>query len=1017
MPQISINSASITSFGFSATMDIYGRTLTFNLLPFTSGPNLANRPVCFSVKDQDGVTLASINFAAPQIANAGTTTSWVLDLSSVNFAFLFQTYEIIGAIQDAGGQIYQTNPIYPKICQPTDLTDSGYVPGSFQITPDCINSVLTVKEITALVYNSLSPNSVSKTGVLNYPTGTISPVNFSRTPFSNNVVYTGQYTINCTTVASYAIGGDVYVLVSYITPNDSFPVTCSNKMSDVVCCITKVQQTAIKNCNNAIGENAKQQLADISLYVMNGLLKENSGQDAQFEVDYIKKFLSCDCGPASLRQSEFTPINPAVNSIVLIGVGGTSIPSPSTTGNTKTYNIASNVYQVVKGDTGDLAFTIAIDTTVSNTVKYVITFNYDTTAGYILTAISNDPTLLSQLNSLVQATGVNLQGLNGGCVIDLTKTNYSLSQAITGATLVINIVINGNNYAAPSNLFANNPVAVAAWLNGLTLGTFSATVVSGILTILSINNVNAVSTLSFNSPNVVQQFQASNATLVQVLQAIINYLCNLTDLQIALANNLSLCTLDYNNNVVTTNYPLGTTKQSAFNAAISNAICNICARINTLTGLTCAKLQALFSDYPNASFSYASDRYLSVVGGNCTTLTAKQQALAFIDAVNSDIEVKAAFCAIDCAVPGTCPDVASINMSMAGSNIGIYGLTWINPQPLAVQTVTVKIRVTGTSTWTVSRNDLLILPNGNISGSSPYLILGTTPGVTYDVQLINNCGGSGFIGQITVPTTTVLSGPFLLDSIIYNICGDSPITLYYTGSFGPGTTLYTNPGLTLPATGANFVALSTLGQIYNINNATGVVGSFTGTSCTSGTPGIIILGNSTGTICTNSPATRYTNGGFAVGQVVYTDSALTNPQTGFSFIVNTATGHIFNMNSTTGAIGSDTGLSCSPTVIIQNVLSFINLSNVIGIAGFTYTPSTGANTQTGTHGAFSIGITVNWNGVVPISPAFSMRLLKNGVQTDCNNFPVGSSTSSFTFGADSYLATDVIEIQCGSGAC
>ena len=148
MPQISPNTSTITTFGFSASVNIYQRSILFNLLPFTTGPNLTGRPVAFSVVDQDGVTLATINWATPQIANAGATTTWMLDLSSVNFAFLFQTYAIYAAIQDTNGSVYQTNVIYATIGQPNSLTDQGYVPGCFQITPDCVNNVLTVQEIT-----------------------------------------------------------------------------------------------------------------------------------------------------------------------------------------------------------------------------------------------------------------------------------------------------------------------------------------------------------------------------------------------------------------------------------------------------------------------------------------------------------------------------------------------------------------------------------------------------------------------------------------------------------------------------------------------------------------------------------------------------------------------------------------------------------------------------------------------------------------------------------------------------
>jgi hypothetical protein len=1014
MPQISVNTGTITTFGWSANVDIYNRRITFNLLPFTVGPNLTNRPVSFSVVDQDGVTLASINWTTPQIANAAATTSWVLDLSSVNFPFLFQTYAIYAAIQDAGGQVYQTNTIYATICQPTDLTDQGYVPGCFQISPDCINNVLTVQEITALVYNGLQPQSVTKTGNIYYPVGTISAVAFALTPFSNNVVYTGQYSIQCTTVGTYAIGNDVYVLVSYIT-NNVFPVTCANKMANILCCIQKVEQTYLKNCNNAIGANAKQQLSDISLFVMNGLLKEISGQDSQFEVDYIKKYLSCDCGSASLSQSEFTPINPAVTSIVLHGVGGTTIPAPTTTGNTQTYNIASNVYQIVKGNTGDLAFTITANTAISNTVQYIITFNYDTMAGYILTAIQNDPTLLSQLNSLITAAG-SIIGLNGSCVINTSQVNYSLSQSITGSTLLVNVVINGNTYAAPANLFANNPTAVASWLNSLTLGAFSAAVNTGILTILSVNNTNVPATITFSSPGVTQAFQATSATLVQVLQAIINYLCNLTDLQIALANNLSLCTLDYNNNVVTTTYVSGT-KQSAFNAAISNAICNICTRINTLIAFTCTKLQALFSDNPNAQFNYASDRFLSIVGGACTTMTGKQAALAVISAIQADSYTKSQFCAIVCTTPGNCPDVSSVNTGIVSNTVlGVYGITWTSV-PTATQTVSVFYRVHGTTTWFTSTNNLLILPNGNISGVSPYQIPGLMAGTTYDIWVQNNCGGTGFITQQSTPTGTVYTTSVLLDSSLYHICGDAPVNVYSSVPFGVSVNLFTNVGLTIPVTGYTFVAPVSTAQIYNLNTSTGVVGSLTGNICGFGTAGSYILGNSTATICSGSPVTLYTNGAFAVGGVLYLDSGLTTPVTGYSYVVQNATNIIYNLNGSTGTIGASTGLSCSgnTVVVTMGALSGAQISNVTGIPGFVPSPAFPLNpggSSSGTHSSFTGVIQIQITGT-PMFPG-NVSLQVNGILIQCINI---TTAGTYTFGSRSYLSTDVIQIGCSSGTC
>lgn len=1014
MPQISINSSNIGVFGWSASFDIYNRSVTFNLLPFTTGSGLGNTKVGFSVVDQDGVTLASIDFTNPQISNPSTTTSWVLDLSNVNFPFLFQTYKIIGAIQDAGGLVYQTDPIYPNICQPSNLTDQGFVPGMFQILPDCVNSVLTVKEITLMVYNSLQPSSVSKSGNLYYPTGTIGPVAFTLTPFSNNVVYSGEYRAQCTSVSTYSLGQDIYVLVSYIT-NNVFPVTCANKMADVLCCIQKIQQTAIKNCNNAIGENAKNQLSDISVYVMNGLLKEISGQDAQFEVDYIKKYLACDCGSASLSQSEFTPINPAATSIVLTGVGGTTVSSPTLVGNTLHYSIGSNVYQVVKGDTGDLAFTITLNNSIANTAQYVITFDYDTMAGYILTAIQNDPSLLSQLNSLVSSSG-SILGLDGSCVIDTTETSYSLSQSYTSSTLIVSVTINGVIHAAPANLFANNPTAAAVWLNSLSLGTFSASVMGSVLTILSPDNTNSVATMTFSSPDTTVQFQATNATLVQVLQAIINYLCGLTDLQIALANNLTLCTLDYNNIVVTTSYLEGT-KQSVYNSGISNAICNLTGRISSLTAFTCAKLQALFSDNPLLSFNNLSDRFLSIMGGGCITMTSKQAALAIIGAINSDDATKAAFCAIDCLAPSTCPDVSGVNTGIVNNTtLGVFGITW-GSIPSASQTVSVSYRIHGSSVWQLSTNSLLISPNGNISGTSPYQIPGLVSGVTYDIWVQNNCGGNGFVTQQSTPTGSVYTTQVRLDNSVSSICDNSTVNVYSSVPFAVGVSLFSDVGMTVAVVGFSYVALNSGGVVYNLSSSTGVVGSPTGNVCGSGSPSPYILGNSTGSICSGSPVTLYTSGAFAVGSVLYNDSALSSPVTGDSYVVQLATNIIYNLNSTNGTVGSSTGLSCSATNVTINMgsLAGTQLQNVVGIAGFASTPPFPLNpgsSSSGTHTAFTGSIQVVMSG----TPTFggNASLVVNGTLVQCLNIHSGGT---FTFSSRAYAGTDVIQVNVGGGSC
>lgn len=1011
MPQQIINTGNIGTFNFDVIFNIYNRTVTFDTSNSTyqgSGTSAVSG-IGFEVIDSDGVTLASIDYTT-QIPSPSTNPVYVLDLSSVNFAFLFQTYKITGSIKDGNGSIYNTVPVFKTVCQPVNFTDIGYVPGTFQISVDCIDNNLTVKELTLLTYNNSQPTSVSKTGTLYYPTGTISNISFTGTPFTNNVVYTGQYRINCETTATYNLGDGVYVNVTYIT-NSVFDVTCSDKMADLICCIQQVQTTEKRNCDNAIGAHAKNQLAEISPYLLTGLLKEINGQDASTEAEFIKKTLACNCGVSSIGQNEITPINPSVYNIVIQGAGDVTVGSV-TTGSTKTYTVTSKVYQVVKGDTGDLAFTITTDTSVLNTVKYKITFDYTVMAEYILNAIAGNPSLLNQLNSLINATGVNLTGLDGKCVIDLTTANYIFTQAgLTSSTSIVNIVINGTTYNAPS-LFANNPSGIQTWLNSLSLGTFSVTYSGGILSVTTLSNPNTISTFTVNTPSLTIQFQSSNKTLTQILQAIIDYECNLTALQVALGNALSLCYFDYNGNVVQMNFGSGQS-QGSFNTGIASVICNLVGRINNLTALTCSNIAALFADSANSSFS-GNARLYGHDGTNCVGFTNKQIALGIINAVNSFSDVKTAFCAIDCTSPATCPEIANINASVVSGNIGIYGVTY-GTTPNATQTVTVKYKLSSSTTYIVSTNSLQIFPNGNLVGTTPYLINGLTAGQTYDVLVVNNCGGNGFVKQITIPTSSVFTGSFLLGNVVYTVCGASPTTLYSSSPFATGVTMYTNVGLTTPVTGFIYIVDSG-GNIFNIDTSTGVVGTDTGSNCSVGTAGTYQLGNSTSTICASSNVTLYSNGTLVIGGTLYTDSGLTTPITGSSFVVVVSSGHIYNLNSSTGQLISDTGLLCSTTMIVSNNNSSLyDITQVLGVSGYTLpgTLTPGQQDNSNTHGSFTgpIGITVvdDPGGICRCS------LFVNGSFIECISITGGIGTHYFS--SHTYNAPDFIFITLEAGTC
>lgn len=80
----------------------------------------------------------------------------------------------------------------------------------------------------------------------------------------------------------------------------------------------------------------------------------------------------------------------------------------------------------------------------------------------------------------------------------------------------------------------------------------------------------------------------TNKSLIAFLQAVVDYICALSDLQIALSSDVTVCYVNYNGETITTVYPASTTKQSQLNSAFAAALCNTASAINLnfLNGLT-----------------------------------------------------------------------------------------------------------------------------------------------------------------------------------------------------------------------------------------------------------------------------------------------------------------------------------------------------------------------------------------------------------------------------------------------
>lgn len=282
-----------------------------------------------------------------------------------------------------------------------------------------------------------------------------------------------------------------------------------------------------------------------------------------------------------------------------------------------------------------------------------------------------------------------------------------------------------------------------------------------------------------------------------------------------------------------------------------------------------------------------------------------------------------------------------------------------------------------------------------------------------DNQIYSINPGTGVVGAaiggamcgIGIPAT------FRLGTVLGTICTQMLVTLYTSGPFAVGVTVYYDSALTTPVTDATYIVDVSTGHIYHLSGA-GVVGADTDSACGMGVPGSYALGNNSGTICAGDLMTLYTTDPFAIGQILYYDSSLTMPVTGMAFVFRVDRNEIFNVNTGTGAVTSTTGLACTNNVLIVNNSAAYNITNITGLAGFTFVPDVApAGTQSGKHTPSTSIITAT---VAGIDGPCSLTLYKNLVPLQCIN--VGAA-GAFPFGSISYVNTDNIQINLQTGSC
>lgn len=593
-----INTANVLQFGFTATFDLENSQLIFDistLTIFKSGGAANVQGINFQVVDPSGSYLSTIDFPNVDINPADGQTSYAVGLTSS--ASQFGYYNIMGVLREQNGQDYTIVQPAINICRPPNQVN-GAVPGVFQEIIDCSLPTVGATELTNMTYLSKAPISIEKNGMFYYPQGTLEPVAFSYTPFQvfgSGKVYTGDYTVRNKSRATYDLGNQFFVIVTYAT-SFKFTVNCTSNLCNILCCIQQLQQLVSEDCGSVAAGNARKKLDEVTIPLVMALTMEKCGTNAGQLVDSIAQTLGCDCN-CDGQLVEPKPIYTTFDPVVLNGQCATTAFLDAN----GIWQIKTRTISVVKEDPSLTALTITSKETDCN-VAWEIGLNENILTGDILNIIKNSPEYRSILNSLIEIPGLDLTSIGANCVVDLSKNNYTMvTDASTVGRMVTNIVIDGTIFLAPAGINVTNATGIANWLNSLNKGVWTVTYDSGTspaTTVIStLNNTSTISTMAFtlNGATSAQQFSKSGITVTNMFKAIIDYLCGLSENKIKLGTSYIICSLQPNGEIKQEQVTPtdGKTLADLF-TMFAASFCSSLQNIKQLAGITCQAVQGLF---------------------------------------------------------------------------------------------------------------------------------------------------------------------------------------------------------------------------------------------------------------------------------------------------------------------------------------------------------------------------------------------------------------------------------------
>ncbi len=552
-------------------------------------------------------------------------------------------------VKDSTGAIYY---LYKPaaICKPvgnTKKSTNTYGQVNLQVQTLCSQASLFVQDLTSKTYKGIVGVNLSSYLAVDYPrdpSGNL-PAPFTITSFVDDAIvpisYNADgYVATYYTIYQYDLGNTTYLKIRYIA-QVKFNVTCNAQLCTIACQIDGLTGYIQSGACDGI-EEAKQKLQLITAKAIEAQIAvqyPTCGLDVNQLLEEIALIggYECACGDATTGIGSQSTLIDGITFGTNV-LGGDVTGSFSQDGNNVVLTLADKTYTFsICEDSDTEAF--EFNTSVSSYTKNVcLSVSRSVLASELLTTIKNDVNLTNLFNSIVNISG-------GGFLVTWLLENIPLTT--TYAT--INQITNGTTFNVLNFSFnQGNLPALQTYLNTQGLGTFVVSLgASGEVVITSTNNTNALSNLRYNpgsgqtsATQTTQTTGVQQYTANQVLQAIIDYLCGITDAEIVTSAEYEICYID-GEGVKQTTTISADTQLSVFIGSLLDAGCTTIDYIlNLNASVNCDAIKEAFP--ASQEVITATDYLLGTKGNVCSAIGFLEMFKWVLE--NMDATTRTAFC-------------------------------------------------------------------------------------------------------------------------------------------------------------------------------------------------------------------------------------------------------------------------------------------------------------------------------------------------------------------------------------